>query len=134
MLSQTYGSAKAAATLAKYGFSSLGGFVASPLKAIKRVNGEFEFDWKQPNLLDNPISAANKTTDPELFDVQTEGWKTANELNVFLDTFAQSVAQVGQTDPGGTGPVIPAPPGHPWGRIASQGAPRALRAQGGPGG
>jgi hypothetical protein len=100
MLSQKYGSAKAAATLAKYGFSSLGGFVASPLKAIKRVNGEFEFDWKQPNLLDNPISAANKTTDPELFDVQTEGWKTANELNVFLDTFAQSVAQVGQTDPG----------------------------------
>ena len=99
LLSQKYGTAKAAATLAKYGFSSLGGFVASPLRAIKRVNGEFEFDWKQPNLLDNPATTLNKTSDPELFDLLSEGWKVASEFNLFLDTFAQSVGGFGTLDP-----------------------------------
>lgn len=99
LLSQKYGTAKAAATLAKYGFSSLGGFVASPLRAIKRVNGEFEFDWKQPNLLDNPATTLNRTSDPELFDLLSEGWKSASEFNLFLDTFAQSVGDFGTLDP-----------------------------------
>jgi hypothetical protein len=99
LLSQKYGTAKAAATLAKYGFSSLGGFVASPLRAIKRVNGEFEFDWKQPNLLDNPATTLNRTSDPELFDLLSEGWKVGSEFNLFLDTFAQSVGNFGALDP-----------------------------------
>jgi hypothetical protein len=99
LLSQKYGTAKATAALAKYGFSSLGGFVASPLKAIKRTNGEFEFDWKQPNLLDNPVTTLNKTSDPELFDLLADGWKAGAEFNLFLDTFAQSVTDVGTADP-----------------------------------
>jgi hypothetical protein len=99
VLAQKYGTAKAGAALAKYGFSSLGGFVVSPLKAIKRANGEFEFDWQQPNLRDNPITSLKESTDPQLYEVLSEGWEAGRDINMYLDTFAQSIAQMGTTDP-----------------------------------
>ncbi len=99
MLAQKYGSAKATAALSKYGFSSLGGFVASPLKAIKRKDGSFTFDWEQPNLLDNPISALKEESDPELYDVLSEGWNEGRELNLYMDTFANQIGGYGAADP-----------------------------------
>jgi hypothetical protein len=99
ILAQKYGHAKAGAALAKYGFSSLGGFVTSPLKAIKRPDGEFEFDWQQPNLLDNPVTSLKEDIDPQLYEVLSEGWQAGHDINLYLDTFAQSVTQVGTADP-----------------------------------
>lgn len=99
MLAQKYGSAKAAAALSKYGFSSLGGFVVSPLKAIKRKDGSFTFDWEQPNLLDNPISALKEESDPELYEVLSEGWNEGRELNLYMDTFANQIGGYGAADP-----------------------------------
>jgi hypothetical protein len=99
ILAQKYGHAKAGAALAKYGFSSLGGLVTSPLKAIKRPDGEFEFDWQQPNLLDNPVTSLKEDIDPQLYEVLSEGWQAGHDINLYLDTFAQSVTQVGTADP-----------------------------------
>jgi hypothetical protein len=99
MLAQKYGTAKAGAALAKYGFSSLGGFVTSPLKAIKRENGSFTFDWEQPNLLDNPISALKQESDPELYEVLSEGWQEGRDLNLWMDTFANDIGGYGMADP-----------------------------------
>jgi hypothetical protein len=99
ILAQKYGSAKATAALAKYGFSSLGGFVVSPLKAIKREDGSFTFDWEQPNLLDNPISALKEESDPELYEVLSDGWNEGRDLNLWMDTFANQIGGYGNTDP-----------------------------------
>ena len=99
MLAQKYGSAKATAALAKYGFSGLGGFAASPLKAIKREDGSFTFDWEQPNLLDNPISTLKEESDPELYEVLSEGWNEGRDLNLYMDTFANQIGGYGTTDP-----------------------------------
>jgi hypothetical protein len=99
MLAQKYGSAKATAALSKYGFSSLGGFVVSPLKAIKREDGSFTFDWEQPNLLDNPISALKEESDPELYEVLSEGWNEGRDLNLYMDTFANQIGGYGNADP-----------------------------------
>ncbi len=99
ILAQKYGSAKATAALSKYGFSSLGGFVTSPLKAIKREDGSFTFDWEQPNLLDNPISALKEESDPELYEVLSEGWNEGRDLNLWMDTFANQIGGYGNADP-----------------------------------
>ena len=99
MLAQKYGSAKATAALSKYGFSSLGGFVTSPLKAIKREDGKFTFDWEQPNLLDNPISALKEESDPELYELLSEGWTEGRDLNLWMDTFANQIGGYGNADP-----------------------------------
>lgn len=99
MLAQKYGSAKATAALSKYGFSSLGGFVVSPLKAIKREDGSFTFDWEQPNLLDNPVSALKEESDPELYEVLSEGWQEGRDLNLYMDTFANQIGGYGNADP-----------------------------------
>jgi hypothetical protein len=99
ILAQKYGTIKANAALAKYGFSSLGGFVVSPLKAIKREDGSFTFDWEQPNLLDNPISALKEESDPELYEVLSEGWNEGRDLNIFMDTFANQIGGYGNADP-----------------------------------
>ena len=99
ILAQKYGTVKANAALAKYGFSSLGGFVVSPLKAIKREDGSFTFDWEQPNLLDNPISALKEESDPELYEVLSEGWNEGRDLNLYMDTFANQIGGYGNNDP-----------------------------------
>ena len=99
MLAQKYGHANAVTALSKYGFSSLGGFVASPLKAIKREDGSFTFDWEQPNLLDNPVSTLKKESDPELYDVLSEGWQEGRDLNLYMDTFANQIGGYGAGDP-----------------------------------
>lgn len=99
MLAQKYGSAKATAALAKYGFSSLGGFVSSPLKSVKKEDGSYSFDWEQPNLLDNPISALKQESDPELYEVLSEGWQEGRDLNLYMDTFANQIGGYGAADP-----------------------------------
>jgi hypothetical protein len=99
MLAQKYGSAKATAALSKYGFSSLGGFVVSPLKAIPRPGNKWTFDWEQPNLLDNPISALKEESDPELYEVLSEGWNEGRDLNLWMDTFANQIGGYGNADP-----------------------------------
>lgn len=99
MLAQKYGSAKATAALGKYGFSSLGGLVTSPLKAFKRQDGSFTFDWEQPNLLDNPISTLKKESDPKLYEVLSDGWNEGRDLNLYMDTFANDIGNYGNLDP-----------------------------------
>lgn len=99
MLAQKYGSAKATAALSKYGFSGLGGFVVSPLKSVKREDGSFSFDWEQPNLLDNPISALKQENDPELYEVLSDGWQEGRDLNLYMDTFANDIGKYGMLDP-----------------------------------
>lgn len=99
MLSQKYGTDKAAAALAKYGFSSLGGFVASELKAIPRPGNNWSFDWEQPNLLDNPISTLKKESDPELYEVLSEGWNEGRDINLWMETFANEIGGYGAVDP-----------------------------------
>jgi hypothetical protein len=99
MLSQKYGTAKASAALAKYGFSSLGGFVVSPLKAVPRPSNQWTFDWEQPNLLDNPISALKEESDPELYELLSEGWTEGRDLNLWMDTFANQIGGYGNADP-----------------------------------
>ena len=99
MLAQKYGSAKATAALGKYGFSSLGGFVASPLKSVKKEDGSYSFNWEQPNLLDNPISTLKQESDPELYEVLSEGWNEGRDLNLYMDTFANQIGGYGNMDP-----------------------------------
>jgi hypothetical protein len=99
MLAQKYGSAKATAALAKYGFSGLGGFAASQLKAIPRPGNNWSFDWEQPNLLDNPISTLKEESDPELYEVLSEGWNEGRDLNLYMDTFANQIGGYGAADP-----------------------------------
>ena len=104
MLSQKFGTVEATMALSKYGFSSLGGMAVSPLKAIKR--GEegggfmgFTFNWEQPNLLDNPISTLKQESDPELYEVLSEGWQEGRDLNLYMDTFANDIGGYGMLDP-----------------------------------
>jgi hypothetical protein len=102
MLAQKYGSAKATAALSKYGFSSLGGFVTSPLKAMRNEDGSFwppRFNWEQPNLLDNPISALKEKSDPELYELLSEGWIEGRDLNLWMDTYANQIGGYGNADP-----------------------------------
>lgn len=99
MLSQKYGTVEATMALSKYGFSSLGGLVASPLKAIKREDGTFSFNWEQPNLLENPASTLKKDSDPELYEVLSEGWQEGLDLNLYMDTFANDIGGYGMLDP-----------------------------------
>ena len=99
IMAQKYGHAKATAALGKYGFSALGGFAASPLTSIRKEDGEYQFDWQQPNLLDNPVSAMKAESDPELFEVLTEGWNEGRDINLFMDTFAQDIGGFGKDDP-----------------------------------
>ena len=99
MLAQKYGTLKANAALTKYGFSSLGGLVVSPLKAIPRPGNKWTFDWEQPNLLDNPISALKEESDPELYEVLSEGWNEGRDLNLYMDTFANQIGGYGNADP-----------------------------------
>ena len=99
MLAQKYGSVKATAALSKYGFAGLGGFVASPLTSIKNKDGSVSFNWEQPNLLDNPISALKKESDPELYEVLSEGWNEGRDLNLYMDTFANDIGGYGMPDP-----------------------------------
>jgi hypothetical protein len=99
ILAQKYGTVKANAALAKYGFSSLGGFVVSPLKAIPRPGNQWTFDWEQPNLLDNPISALKEESDPELYELLSEGWIEGRDLNLWMDTFANQIGGYGNADP-----------------------------------
>lgn len=99
MLSQKYGTAQATMALSKYGFSSLGGMVVSPLKAIKREDGSFTFNWEQPNLLDNPVSTLKEESDPELYEVLSEGWQEGRDINLYMDTFANDIGGYGMLDP-----------------------------------
>lgn len=99
ILAQKYGTLKANAALTKYGFSSLGGLVVSPLKAIPRPGNKWTFDWEQPNLLDNPISALKEESDPELYEVLSEGWNEGRDLNLWMDTFANQIGGYGNADP-----------------------------------
>jgi hypothetical protein len=99
ILAQKYGSAKATAALSKYGFSGLGGFVASPLTSIKKKDGSWSFNWEQPNLLDNPISALKEESDPELYEVLSEGWAAGRDTNLYMDTFANDIGGFAMTDP-----------------------------------
>jgi len=99
ILAQKYGHVKATAALAKYGFSSLGGFVVSSLKATPRPGNKWTFDWKQPNLLDNPISALKEESDPELYEVLSEGWNEGRDLNLCGNTFANQIGGYGNADP-----------------------------------
>lgn len=101
ILAQQYGHRKAVAALGKYAFSALGGFVASPLKAVKGDPDSIipSFDWEQPNLLDNPISTLKKESDPELYEVLSEGWNEGRELNLYMDTFANQIGGYGAGDP-----------------------------------
>lgn len=104
LLAQKYGSAQATMALSKYGFSSLGGMVVSPLKAVKR--GEegggfmgYTFNWEQPNLLDNPITTLKAETDPDLYEVLFDGWQEGRDLNLYMDTFANEIGGFAMRDP-----------------------------------
>jgi hypothetical protein len=102
ILAQKYGSVGAAAALSKYGFSGLGGFVASPLKAMRNKDGGFwppSFNWEQPNLKDNPISALKEESDPELYEVLSEGWQEGQDINLYMDTFANDLGGYAMADP-----------------------------------
>jgi len=99
ILAQKYGSAKATAALAKYGFSSLGGFVVSPLTSVKKKDGSWSFNWEQPNLLDNPISSLKEESDPELYEVLSEGWAAGRDTNLYMDTFANDIGGFAMVDP-----------------------------------
>jgi len=104
MLSQKYGTVEATMALSKYGFSSLGGLVASPLTATKRSGDGggfmgFTFNWEQPNLLENPASTLKKDSDPELYEVLSEGWQEGLDLNLYMDTFANDIGGYGMLDP-----------------------------------
>ena len=99
ILAQKYGHVNATAALAKYGFSALGGFAASPLKVIPRPGNNWSFNWEQPNLLDNPVTGMKKESDPELYEVLSEGWNEGLDLNIFMDTFANEIGGFGNVDP-----------------------------------
>lgn len=99
LLAQKYGHGRALAALTKHALTSLGGFVVSPLKAAKRSSGGVYFDWQQPSILDSNMVQRTKTSDPQLYDLYTEGWEQGDLHNIFLNTFAQTAAQAGNTDP-----------------------------------
>lgn len=99
ILAQKYGHINATAALAKYGFSALGGFAASPLTSVKKEDGSYTFNWEQPNLLDNPVTGMKKESDPELYEVLSEGWNEGRDLNIFMDTFANEIGGFGNVDP-----------------------------------
>lgn len=102
ILAQKYGHVGANLMLAKYGFASLGGLaVTTGASAIptKDEYGSWDFSWKQPNLLDNPISTLKQERDPEMYEVLSEGWQEASDLDMFLDTFANAVGNYGRLDP-----------------------------------
>ena len=99
ILAQKYGHVNATAALAKYGFSALGGFVVSPLTSIKKEDGSYTFNWEQPTLLDNPVTGMKKESDPELYEVLSEGWTEGRDLNIFMDTFANEIGGFANVDP-----------------------------------
>jgi len=99
ILAQKYGHVNATAALAKYGFSALGGFATSPLTAIKKEDGSYTFNWEQPTLLDNPVTGMKEESDPELYEVLSEGWNEGRELNIFMDTFANEIGGFANADP-----------------------------------
>ena len=99
ILAQKYGHVNATAALAKYGFSALGGFITSPLTSIKKEDGSYTFNWEQPTLLDNPVTGIKKESDPELYEVLSEGWNEGRDLNIFMDTFANEIGGFANVDP-----------------------------------
>jgi hypothetical protein len=98
ILAQKYGHAKATAALAKYGFSGLAGFAVSPFTAVKKEDGGYTFDWQQPNLRDNPVSTLKQESDPQMYEVMSEGWQEATDLGMWQDTFANE-GGFGSADP-----------------------------------
>lgn len=99
ILAQKYGHINATAALAKYGFSALGGFAASPFTSVKKEDGSYTFNWEQPTLLDNPVTGMKKESDPELYEVLSEGWVEGRDLNLWLDTFANEIGGFANVDP-----------------------------------
>jgi hypothetical protein len=99
MLAQKYGHINATTALTKYGFSALGGFAASPFTSVKKEDGSYTFNWEQPTLLDNPVTGMKKESDPELYEVLSEGWIEGRDLNLWLDTFANEIGGFANVDP-----------------------------------
>lgn len=99
MLAEKYGTAGATAALAKYGFSALGGFAASPLTSVKNEDGSWTFNWEQPNLMNNPVTGIKEDSDPQLYEVLSEGWQEGSDLNLWMDTFANDIGGYGNLDP-----------------------------------
>jgi len=99
ILAQKYGHINATTALAKYGFSALGGFAASPFTSVKKEDGSYTFNWEQPTLLDNPVTGMKKESDPELYEVLSEGWVEGRDLNLWLDTFANEIGGFANVDP-----------------------------------